>query len=104
MSQKFDRISYRKSDNSSVLELDIVAGYVETRCKRVAVHHNMVDSSNPLLMNELWLGFQYGVFGVADMFTLVGLLDFLYSESSAGMKALGTTFTWFSSSSGYFEA
>ncbi|KAL1821921.1 hypothetical protein ACET3Z_016790 [Daucus carota] len=80
----------------------VVAGYVETRRKRVAVHHNMVDSPNPLPMNVMWLGFQYGVFGIADMFTLVGLLDFFYSESSAGMKSLGTAFTWFSSSMGYF--
>ncbi|KAL8130887.1 hypothetical protein AgCh_006987 [Apium graveolens] len=79
-----------------------VAGYVETRRKRVAVHHNMVDSPNPLPMNVLWLGIQYGIFGMADMFTLVGLLDFFYSESSAGMKSLGTAFTWFSSAIGYY--
>ncbi|KAK1380232.1 hypothetical protein POM88_026976 [Heracleum sosnowskyi] len=38
----------------------VVAGYVETRRKRIAVHHNMVDSPNPLPMNVLWLGLQYG--------------------------------------------
>ncbi|WOG99010.1 hypothetical protein DCAR_0418356 [Daucus carota subsp. sativus] len=80
----------------------VVAGYVETRRKRLAVHHNMVDSPNPLPMSVLWLGLQYGIFGMADMFTLVGLLDFFYSESSAGMKSLGTAFTWFSSAIGYF--
>ncbi|KAL8130886.1 protein NRT1/ PTR FAMILY 4.5-like [Apium graveolens] len=80
----------------------LIGGYVETRRKRVAVHHNMVDSPNPLPMNVMWLGFQYGVFGMADMFTMVGLLDFFYSESSAGMKSLGIAFTWLSSSIGYY--
>lgn len=79
-----------------------VAGYVETRRKRLAVHHNMVDSPYPLPMSVLWLGLQYGIFGMADMFTLVGLLDFFYSESSTGMKSLGTAFTWFSSAIGYY--
>lgn len=80
----------------------VVAAYVETRRKRVAVHHNMVDSQNPLPMNVMWLGLQYGIFGMADMFTLIGLLDFFYSESSAGMKSLGVAFTWLSSAIGYF--
>ncbi|WOG90679.1 hypothetical protein DCAR_0309923 [Daucus carota subsp. sativus] len=80
----------------------VVAGYVETRRKHVAVKHNMVDSPGPLPMSVLWLGIQYGIFGMADMFTMVGLLNFFYSESSAGMKSLGTSLTWSSTSIGYF--
>ncbi|KAL8128159.1 protein NRT1/ PTR FAMILY 4.6-like isoform X2 [Apium graveolens] len=80
----------------------VVAGYVETRRKHIAVRHKMVDSPGPLPMSVLWLGIQYGIFGMADMFTLVGLLNFFYSESSAEMKSLGTSFTWFSSAIGYF--
>ncbi|CAI0465363.1 unnamed protein product [Linum tenue] len=36
------------------------------------------------------------------MFTLVGLLEFFYSESSAGMKALSTAISWTSLAFGYF--
>lgn len=63
-----------------------VAGFVETHRKSVAVEHNMVDSVEPLPMSVFWLGFQYAIFGAADLFTLVGLLEFFYAESSAGMK------------------
>lgn len=61
----------------------------------------MVESPGPLAM--IFLAIQYGIFRVADMFTLVGLLDFFYSESSVGMKSSGTSFTWFSSSIGYLN-
>ncbi|KAF6143417.1 hypothetical protein GIB67_029586, partial [Kingdonia uniflora] len=79
-----------------------IAGVMETRRKSVAVKYNMVDSIDPLPMNVFWLGFQYAIFGAADMFTLVGLLEFFYAESSAGMKSLGTAISWSSLAFGYF--
>lgn len=79
-----------------------VAGVVETHRKSVAIHHNMVDSTEPLPMSMFWLGFQYAIFGAADMFTLVGLLEFFYAESSAGMKSLSTAVSWSSLAFGYF--
>ncbi|XXG49197.1 hypothetical protein AAC387_Pa02g3446 [Persea americana] len=79
-----------------------VAGLIETRRKSVAVQHGMVDSVDPLPMSVFWLGFQYAVFGAADMFTLVGLLEFFYAESSAGMKSLGTAISWCSLAFGYY--
>ncbi|XP_050367013.1 protein NRT1/ PTR FAMILY 4.5-like [Argentina anserina] len=79
-----------------------VAGVVETWRKSVAVKHNMVDSGEPLPMSVFWLGFQYAIFGAADMFTLIGLLEFFYAESAAGMKSLGTAISWCSIAFGYF--
>jgi len=81
-----------------------VAGFVETRRKSVAIEHNMVDSTEPLPMSVFWLGYQYGIFGAADMFTLIGLLEFFYAESSAGMKSLGTAISWCSVAFGYFTS
>ncbi|TKY75108.1 NRT1/ PTR FAMILY 4.6 [Spatholobus suberectus] len=81
-----------------------VAGFVETRRKSVAIQHNMVDSTEPLPISVFWLGFQYGIFGAADMFTLIGLLEFFYAESSAGMKSLGTAISWCSVAFGYFTS
>ncbi|KAM0932094.1 putative proton-dependent oligopeptide transporter family, MFS transporter superfamily [Dioscorea sansibarensis] len=49
-----------------------------------------------------WLSFQYGVFGIADMFTFVGLMDFFYGEAPAGLRSLSTSFSWLSLSLGYF--
>ncbi|XP_058070109.1 protein NRT1/ PTR FAMILY 4.5-like [Magnolia sinica] len=79
-----------------------IAGVVETRRKSVAVHHGMVNSIDPLPISVFWLGFQYAVFGVADLFTLVGLLEFFNGESSVGMKSLGTAISWCSFAFGYY--
>ncbi|KAI7982068.1 Protein NRT1/ PTR FAMILY 4.6 [Camellia lanceoleosa] len=49
-----------------------------------------------------WLSFQYGIFGIADMFTMVGLLEFFYKEAPSGMKSLSTSFTSLSLSFGFF--
>nr|KYP64553.1 Peptide transporter PTR2 [Cajanus cajan] len=81
-----------------------VAGFVETWRKNVAIQHNMVDSTEPLPISVFWLGFQYGIFGAADMFTLIGLLEFFYAESSAGMKSLGTAISWCSVAFGYYTS
>ncbi|KAG7941599.1 hypothetical protein I3843_16G052500 [Carya illinoinensis] len=64
--------------------------FTGTRRKSVALEHNMLDGVKPLPMSVFWLGFQYDIFEAADMFSLVGLLEFFYAESSAGMKSLGT--------------
>ena len=82
----------------------LVAGFVETRRKSVAIEHNMVDSTEPLPMSVFWLGFQYAIFGAADMFSLIGLLEFFYAESSAGMKSLSTAISWCSVAFGYFTS
>ncbi|KAK9165286.1 hypothetical protein Scep_000477 [Stephania cephalantha] len=79
-----------------------IAGIMETRRKSVAIEHNMVDSTSPLPMSVFWLGFQYAIFGAADLFTLVGLLEFFYAESSVGMKSLSTAISWSSVAFGYF--
>ncbi|XP_027150043.1 protein NRT1/ PTR FAMILY 4.5-like [Coffea eugenioides] len=81
-----------------------VAGVIETRRKSVAVKHNMVDSLEPLPISVFWLGIQYAIFGMADMFTLVGLLDFFYAESSSGMKSLSTAISWCSLAFGYYTS
>ncbi|MBA0595478.1 hypothetical protein Gorai_012346 [Gossypium raimondii] len=79
-----------------------ISGVMESKRKSVAVKHNMVDSNEPLPMSVFWLGFQFAVFGLSDMFTLVGLLEFYHAESSAGMKGTSTALSWFSLAFGYF--
>ncbi|KAK4424482.1 protein NRT1/ PTR FAMILY 4.6 [Sesamum alatum] len=69
----------------------------------VEVKRRNQSLKNPLRPISLfWLAFQYGIFGIADMFTLVGLLEFFYKEAPEGMKSLSTSFTWISLSFGYF--
>jgi peptide/histidine transporter 3/4 len=73
-----------------------VAGIVEVKRRKQA-------NKNPLEPISLfWLSFQYGIFGIADMFTIVGLLEFFYKEAPSGMRSLSTSFTYLSVSFGYF--
>ncbi|KAJ1426186.1 Proton-dependent oligopeptide transporter family [Sesbania bispinosa] len=65
--------------------------------KRVARDNNMLDALpgvEPLPLSIFWLSFQYFVFGIADMFTYVGLLEFFYSEAPKGLKSTSTCFLW----------
>ncbi|KAJ8771839.1 hypothetical protein K2173_027016 [Erythroxylum novogranatense] len=74
-----------------------VAGFVEVKRRNQATRH---PDEHPITL--FWLSFQYGIFGIADMFTLVGLMEFFYTQAPSGMKSLSTSFTWLSLSFGYF--
>ncbi|XP_027931642.1 protein NRT1/ PTR FAMILY 4.6-like [Vigna unguiculata] len=84
-----------------------VASIVEVKRKRVARDHNMLDAVPilmPLPISTFWLSFQYFIFGIADMFTYVGLLQFFYSEAPKGLKSTSTCFLWSSMALGYFAS
>ncbi|MED6183451.1 hypothetical protein PIB30_037964 [Stylosanthes scabra] len=72
-----------------------IAGVIEVKRKDEFNNHNHVISL-------FWLSFQYAIFGIADMFTLVGLLEFFYREAPGGMRSLSTSFSFLSLSIGYF--
>ncbi|PIA50734.1 hypothetical protein AQUCO_01200159v1, partial [Aquilegia coerulea] len=78
----------------SVISMGI-AGIVEVKRK-----HEILNNGHRISI--FWLGIQYAIFGIADMFTLVGLMDFFYSEAPAGMRSLATSFSLLSLSFGYF--
>ncbi|KZV14209.1 hypothetical protein F511_44202 [Dorcoceras hygrometricum] len=73
-----------------------VAGVIEVKRR----NHSLKNPLKPISL--FWLAFQYGIFGIADMFTLVGSLEFFYKEAPAGMRSLSTSFTYISQSFGYF--
>eukprot|EP01018_Ginkgo_biloba_P032794 Gb_24461 [translate_table: standard] len=81
-----------------------IAALVEVKRKAVATHHGMLNSSDDkaLPISVFWLGFQYFVFGIGELFTFVGLMEFFYSEASSGMKSLSTAFFWCSPAFGFF--
>ncbi|XP_057801698.1 protein NRT1/ PTR FAMILY 4.6-like [Salvia miltiorrhiza] len=73
-----------------------IAAVVEVKRKDQALK----DPFKPISL--FWLSFQYGVFGIADMFAMVGLMEFFYSEAPSGMRSLSTSFALLSLSFGYF--
>lgn len=82
-----------------------VAAILEVKRKGVARDHNMLDAIpvvNPLPISTFWLSFQYFIFGIADLFTYVGLLEFFYSEAPKGLKSISSCFLWSSMALGYF--
>ena len=82
-----------------------IAAVIEVKRKRVARDNNMLDAVpviQPLPLRIFWLSFQYFVFGIADMFTYVGLLEFFYSEAPRELKSTSTCFLWCSMALGYF--
>ncbi|TKY71903.1 NRT1/ PTR FAMILY 4.6 [Spatholobus suberectus] len=85
-----------------------VASIIEVKRKRVARDNNMLDAvpvlMPPLPISTFWLSFQYFIFGIADMFTYVGLLQFFYSEAPKGLKSTSTCFLWSSMALGYFAS
>ncbi|KAL0442594.1 UNVERIFIED_CONTAM: protein NRT1/ PTR FAMILY 4.6 [Sesamum latifolium] len=83
-----------------------VAAIVEHKRKQVAKDHNMLDAipllQPPVPISVFWLSFQYFIFGIADMFTYVGLLEFFYSQVPKDLKSISSCFLWTSMSLGYF--
>ncbi|KAI9120920.1 hypothetical protein K1719_007953 [Acacia pycnantha] len=82
-----------------------ISAVIEVKRKQVARDHNMLDAIpvlNPLPMSIFWLSFQFFVFGIADLFTYVGLLEFFYSEAPKALKSTSTCFLWISMALGYF--
>uniref|UniRef100_A0A251IV64 Major facilitator superfamily (MFS) profile domain-containing protein n=1 Tax=Manihot esculenta TaxID=3983 RepID=A0A251IV64_MANES len=81
------------------------AAIMEGKRKKVARDHNMLDAipvMQPLPISTFWLSIQYLIFGIADMFTYVGLLEFFYSQAPKGIKSISTCFLWSSMALGYF--
>ncbi|KAL8460749.1 hypothetical protein ACS0TY_032311 [Phlomoides rotata] len=83
-----------------------VAAIVEVKRKQVARDHNMLDEipilQPPIPISVFWLSFQYFIFGIADMFTYVGLLEFFYHQVPRDLKSISSCFLWTSMSLGYF--
>lgn len=82
-----------------------IAAVVEMYRKRVATRNNMLDAIPQLQMLPIscfWLAPQYGVFGIADMFTFIGLLEFFYSQAPPALKSMSSAFLWCSMSLGYY--
>ncbi|GJY64274.1 NRT1/ PTR family protein 4.5 [Tanacetum coccineum] len=82
-----------------------IAGIMEVKRKNVAKDHNMLDAIpvlQPLPISVFWLSAQYFVFGIADMFTYVGLLEFFYSQAPKSIKSISSSFLWSAMAIGYF--
>ncbi|XP_042512930.1 protein NRT1/ PTR FAMILY 4.4-like isoform X2 [Macadamia integrifolia] len=68
-----------------------IAAIIERERKRIAEEYDLIDSINTHLpMSITWLGPQYFGMVVIGVFTYIGLLEFFNSETSRGMKSMGS--------------
>ncbi|GFP96568.1 protein nrt1/ ptr family 5.10 [Phtheirospermum japonicum] len=68
----------------------VVAGFIENKRLATAVEYGLVDSPEATVpMSVWWLAPQYLVLGIADVFTLVGIQEFVYDQIPSDLKSMG---------------
>lgn len=68
----------------------VIAALVETKRLKTARDLGLLDQPKaPIPMSLWWLVPQYVVFGIADVFTMVGLQEFFYDQVPDGLRSLG---------------
>ncbi|XP_072969618.1 protein NRT1/ PTR FAMILY 4.3-like [Typha angustifolia] len=58
--------------------------------------------SSDRLLSILWIAPQFLIFGLSEMFTAVGLIEFFYKQALGGMQSFLTAMTYCSYSFGFF--
>ncbi|XP_058097542.1 protein NRT1/ PTR FAMILY 4.4-like [Magnolia sinica] len=74
----------------------VSAALVETK------RREMATSPSKETLSIFWIAPQFLIFGLSEMFTAVGLIEFFYTQSMAGMQSFLTAMTYCSYSFGFF--
>lgn len=68
----------------------IVAALVEIKRLKTAQEYDLVDRPGITIpMTVLWLVPQYLLFGIADVFTMIGLQEFFYDQVPCELRSIG---------------
>ncbi|KAK7376402.1 hypothetical protein VNO78_34688 [Psophocarpus tetragonolobus] len=73
----------------------VAAALLEKKRRDAAVNHNIT-------LSIFWITPQYLIFGLSEMFTAVGLLEFFYKQSLKGIQTFLTAITYCSYSFGFY--
>lgn len=82
------------------------AGFFERYRRNYAVQHGYeVGFLTPMPdLSAYWLLIQYCLIGIAEVFCIVGLLEFLYEEAPDAMKSIGSSYAALAGGLGCFAA
>ncbi|WCJ28723.1 Major facilitator superfamily protein [Euphorbia peplus] len=73
----------------------IVSAVIETKRKKVAAEHGLLDDPNATIpISVFWLVPQYFVHGIAEVFSSVGHMEFMYDQSPESMRSTATALFW----------
>ncbi|KAI3464334.1 hypothetical protein Pfo_020997 [Paulownia fortunei] len=68
----------------------VIAALVERQRLATAIEYGLVDKPKATIpMSVWWLAPQYLLFGIADVFTMVGLQEFFYDQIPSELKSIG---------------
>ncbi|KEH29316.1 peptide/nitrate transporter plant, partial [Medicago truncatula] len=68
----------------------VLAAFVEMKRLKIAQEHGLVDDPNAIVpMSIWWLVPQYFLFGVSEVFTMVGLQEFFYDQVPNELRSMG---------------
>ncbi|PON47023.1 Proton-dependent oligopeptide transporter family, partial [Parasponia andersonii] len=68
----------------------VVAALTEMKRLNIAREYNLVDRPSVIVpMSVWWLVPQYLLFGIADVFTLIGLQEFFYDQVPTELRSIG---------------
>uniref|UniRef100_A0ACD6ANE6 Uncharacterized protein n=1 Tax=Avena sativa TaxID=4498 RepID=A0ACD6ANE6_AVESA len=79
----------------------LVAGFVERHRREAAAAGGTTDAGTAPL-SAYWLVPQYALHGIAEAFTSVGHLEFMYDQSPESMRSMATALFWLSISLGSY--
>jgi len=80
-----------------------VAAVVETKRRNVALSHGFMEKPGDVIpMSALWLVPQYSVMGVAETFSIIGGVEFLYRQFPENLRSLGSALFFLSSGVGNY--
>lgn len=73
----------------SILSM-VIAAIIEKKRLQTALEHGLVDMPKATVpMSICWLIPQYLLFGISDVFTMVGLQEFFYDQVPVELKSIG---------------
>ncbi|KAJ3677982.1 hypothetical protein LUZ60_001785 [Juncus effusus] len=68
----------------------VLAALVEIKRLKIVSEYGLVDQpETPIPMSLWWMVPQYVLFGVSDVFTMIGLMEFFYDQMPDDMRSLG---------------